>query len=350
MNIDKNLIVVSCQYKFKYFHIISLSQMSEATKLHSDGIINEDELNKIQYYESQKLFSIHWELRTILYLGILLLSSGIGILVYLHIDTIGHQAILAAIALASGGCFYYAFKHRQAYSNVQVKNESPLFDYIALLACLLFGTFIGYIQYQYHLFGYHYGLATAIPAVLFFYCAYIFDHKGLLALGLTGLASSAGLSIAPMQLLESNNFMSNNILFTALAFGVITVAFAKYSDVKNIKAHFSFSYHNFAANLLFIATLALLFNQPLKPLSFILLCVLSFYFIKYAIAQQSFWFLLLSTLYSYIGLSYVVFSLMYYGHSGGDGIFTLGIFYLFASCAGVIYFFINYKKILGLKK
>lgn len=324
--------------------------MNEATQLYNDGIINENELTRIRHYESQKLFSVHWELRTILYLGILLLSTGIGILVYLNIDTIGHQAILAAIALACAGCFYYAFKHRQPYSNQQVKNESPLFDYIALLGCLLFGTFIGYIQYQYHVFGHHYGLATTLPSVLFFYCAYVFDHKGLLALGLAGMASTVGLSIAPMQLLYNNDFTDNSILFTALVLGTIIVAFAKYSDMKHIKVHFSFSYHNFAANLLFIATLALLFNQPLKTLSFLLLCGLCFYFIRYAIAQQSFWFLLIATLYSYIGLSYVIFSLMSYENHGGDGIFLLGIFYLFASCAGVVYFFISYKKILGLKK
>src|SRR4051812_41304045 len=115
--------------------------MTEAQQLHIDGIITSIELEQIEHYESSKLFSLHWELRTILYAGILLLTSCIGILVYKNIDTIGHQTILAAIALAIGGCFYYLLKYKQPYRNGEVKNVSPLFDYIALLACLLFGTF-----------------------------------------------------------------------------------------------------------------------------------------------------------------------------------------------------------------
>ena len=322
--------------------------MTEADPLFTDGIITAAEREQIEQYEQTKLFSLHWELRTILYLGILLFTSGIGILVYLNIDTIGHQTILAAIAVAIGACFYYLFKNKQPYSDGEVRNVSPLFDYIGLLGCLLFATFVGYLQFEYRVFGHLLWLATLLPAALFFYCAYAFDHKGLLALGITGFISTLGLSIAPMQLLYGYNFTDIRILFTALGWGLVLIALALYSDRKKIKPHFSFSYHNFAANLLFVSCLALLFNYPLKFLSFLWLVALCVYFIRYAIAQQSFLFLLISAIYGYIGLTYVVFSILL-NDNYSDGIFMLGMIYILASCVGVIFFFIKYKKILRLK-
>ena len=319
--------------------------MYESSQLNSDGIISDEQAAAIHEYETTKPLSVHWELRTILYLGILLLTSGISILVYLNIDTIGHQAILAIIATACIACFYFGYKHRLPYTNETTKHTSPFFDYIVLLGCLLFGTFIGYIQFQYSLFGYHYGIALLIPTLLFFLCAYRFDHKGVLSLGITGLAAWAGLTVTPLQLIQSTNFSNSTIIYTALALGLLIAGSSKYFDQKNIKKHFGFSYNNFAANILFIAILSALFSEPLKPLSFLVLAAICFYYIQYAIRQQSFLFLLLSVTYGYIGLTYAVFSLI---SINSEAAFMLGFFYVLGSCGGVIYFFMNYKKILRL--
>ena len=324
--------------------------MNESTKLHTEGFITDEQLKAIQLYEENKPLSIHWELRTILYLGILLLTSGISILIYLNIDTIGHQAVLAIIAAACAGCFYYTYKNRLPYSNGETNHASPFFDYIMLLGCLLVGIFIGYIQFQYNLFGLHYGIATLIPTVLFFYCAYLFDHKGVLSLAITGLAGWVGLSVTPMQLLNNNDFSSSSFIYSAIILGAIITATAYYCDKKSIKKDFSFTYNNFSSNMLFVATLVALFSEPLKLLSFILLAGLCFYFIRYAIQHQSFLFLLLSVIYGYIGITYCIFSGLDALGSAGEFTFLLGTFYLFASCGGIISFFIYYKKILGIKK
>lgn len=321
--------------------------MNILQKLIQDGVLNEQDGASIQTFEREKPMSVHWELKSILYLGILLLVSGISILVYLNIDTIGHQAIIASIAAAVVYCFYYAFKHRLPFSNAQVTHSSPMFDYVVLLGCLLFGVFIGYLQYQYSIFGIHYGLATVAPTVLYFTAAYLFDHKGVLSLGITGLAAWVGISATPLQLLEQNDFDDLNIIFAAIGLGLVIAVFSKLADSKEIKKHFGFTYNNFAANMLFIATLAALFDKDFKIISFLFLAVLCFYFIRYAIAEQSFLFLLLSMLYGYIGLTYVFFSFLI--DFSSDLSFILGMLFVLASCAGIILFFIYYKRILKLK-
>ena len=314
--------------------------------LRNDGIITEEECQKIENYEQTKLFSVHWELRTILYAGILLLTSGIGILVYKNIDTIGHQAVLAAIALACMGCFYYCFKNKDSYSNESVQNSSPLFDYIALLGNLLFGTFIGYFQYQYQLFGNNLWAATLVTGIVFFVGAYLFDHKGLLSLGITSLASSIGLSITPLQLLQSNNFDSKSLTFSAIVYGFGLAVLAKVGERERIKAHFSFTYNNFAINVLFCASLASLFMYELKPLSFLLVAVICAYYIKQAIDNQLFYFMLLSVVYGYIAATYAIYKFMCF--MNWDNAFgVIGFYYFFGSCGGMVYFLIEYKTILN---
>lgn len=324
--------------------------MTELDQLYKDGHIDENQLKKIQFYESGKLFSINWELRTILYLGILLLTSGIGILVYLNIDTIGHQAILAAVGLACCACFYYTNKHKLPYQNEQTKHTSPFFDYIVLSACFLFALFVGYFQYQYSPLGTHYGILVFIPTIVSFYLAYRFDHKGVLSLAITGLAGTFGLSITPRQLIDNNDFSNLSVVFTALVLGAFIGVWAWYSDKKNIKKHFSFTYTNFSLNILCIATLAALFEQDLKIISLLVLAAMCVYFVKYAIAQQSYLFLLLSALYGYIGITYCIFYLLSKLDNINEGTFLLGLFYIIASAIGVIFLFLNIKKIIVVKK
>lgn len=329
------------------FHIFML-QMRESNQLFQDGIINAEQLAAIDAHEQSKPMSVFWELRTILYLGVLLLTSGIGILIYLNIDTIGHQAILALILLSCAACFYYGYKNRLPYSHEEVKYESPFFDYIILLGSILFGIFVAYFQYQYSIFGTHYGLATLFPTIIFFFCAYFFDHKGVLSLAISGLAAWIGLSVAPMQLLEGNDFSSFRIVASAIVLGILIATFAYYSEIKNIKKHFTFSYNNFAINMLSVATLAALFEFDLKFLSFFLLVGICIYYIRYAIKHQSFLFLLLSVIYGYIGFTYAFFNTI--GSFDNELAVLIGFFYVTASCIGIVFFFIFYKRILGIKK
>src|SRR6478736_5861588 len=91
-----------------YVFCIRINHSMDVHKeLIKDGILSLENSEQIKKFERDKAMSVHWELRTILYLGILLLLLGIGILVYQNIDTIGHTVIIVAIAAGCGACFYY---------------------------------------------------------------------------------------------------------------------------------------------------------------------------------------------------------------------------------------------------
>src|SRR5258708_27887814 len=169
--------------------------LSTFKKWHAEGLISDATLQRVEAVESRSLFSLFWELRTLLYLGVLLLTSGLGILVYKHIDTIGHQAVLAFIAAVTAGCFFYCLRKKAPFNWEYTPAPTSTFDYILLLGCLSLLIFLGYLQYAYGVFGDAYGLATFIPMVILFVTAYFFDHGGVLSLAITNLAAWAGISI-----------------------------------------------------------------------------------------------------------------------------------------------------------
>ncbi|HMT30650.1 MAG TPA: DUF2157 domain-containing protein, partial [Bacteroidia bacterium] len=206
--------------------------------LKESGLISDQQFEDINSWQKSKPFSLHWELRTLLYLGILLLTSGLGIIIYQNIDTIGHTAIIAVIAVACFSCFYYCFKHKLPYSNEQVKHSSPWYDYVLLLGCLLFLALEGYLQFQYSIFGTRYGLATLIPAVVFFILAYVFDHAGVLSLAITALASFVGISASPGMLLN-NQLSEASLIFTGISLAILLIGAAFYFKFKLIKKHFT---------------------------------------------------------------------------------------------------------------
>lgn len=283
-------------------------------------------------------------MRSVLYLGILLFSSGAGVLIYENIDTIGHQVIIAAIALITAGCFYYTFKNSLPYSHEQIHNPNKLADYVLLLGCSTFLGLEGYLQYQYNLFGTRYGLAVIIPTIIFFFCAYRFDHRGALSMAITGLASWLGLTIAPLSVLSENDFSDGTLIIPAIGLGCLLTAVGWISESQNIKKHFAFTYMVMGGNLACIAAQIGLFSHSPKILYFFIGLGLCYFFIRRARHAQSLLFLLMGTVYGYSIITYTIFD-----NLGADAAFGLGIFYFFFSSIGVIYFLLNFKKFLGIK-
>jgi hypothetical protein len=314
-------------------------------QLHADGHVSDVSLQKIKTAQSNKLFSLHWELKTMLYLGVLLLSGGLSILVYKNIDTIGHQVILFVIAAVCAGCFFYCFKKKLPYSNTRVVSPNSFFDYILLLGCLTFITFVGYLQFQYNVFGTRYGLATFIPMLVLFFTAYYFDHLGVHSMAITTLAAWVGIAVTPAHILQQNDFKSETIIITGFLLGICLIAAGYFSATKKIKQHFEFTYSNFGTHILFISTLASMFHfEAIYLLLFLVLGGISYFFYRKAIRERSFYYLLILSLYLYIGLSYCVIRLIFDAANTGIGSIYLLCMYFILSATGLIFFLIGMNK------
>lgn len=313
-------------------------------KLQAEGLISDESFNKIEHRRLHSLFSVHWEIKTLLYIGILLLTTGLGILVYKNIDTIGHQVILIFIALITIGCFVYCFKHKKPFNRGRILVPNPFFDYILLLGTISFMIFIGYLQYAYAVFGNHYGMVTFIPMLVLFYIAYEFDHIGILNIAIANLALWMGISVTPKQLLASGTFNNDIVIYTYLAFSFLLLSAAWVTQKFIFKEHFKFSYQHYGVHVCFIALLAGYFfnyNSSFFMIWMLGLLVLAVLVFRDAFKHKSFYFLLLTILYSYFAIScLVVRTLMALPDSG---IFLI-LFYFIGSAFVLIYCLIYLNK------
>ena len=305
--------------------------------LHREGLISDESFAKIKQRHQTNLFSVQWEIKTILYLGIILLTSGLGILVYKNIDTIGHQAILTFIALICGGCFYYCFKHKAPFNKEKVQSAKPFFDYVLLLGATMLIIFVGYLQYQYQVFGLHYGMATFIPMLVLFYIAYDFDHLGILNMAIANLAVWLGVSVTPKTLLAYGTFNSQNIIYTYIGFGLLLLMLGWLTDRLALKKHFKFSYHHYGVHVSFIALLAAYFYNYSNIASvgwIIALGLLAALLYRNAYQHKAFYFLVLIVLYAYFASSCIVVRMLIV--VADIGAFYLLFIYFIGSAIGCI--------------
>ena len=307
-------------------------------------LLAEKAILSVEQYEALKKetenrpISIHWEIHLLLLAGISFLSTGLGVLVYKNIDTIGHQAIIGLIALATGVCGWYVYQKKQPFLIDKPQKTQVLPDNILLLGCSLFLILEGYLQYQYQIFGTRYGIATLIPAVLFFYCAYRFDHIGVLTMAMTAFVSWTGLTFTPLSIFKENLFNYQPILIqTGIAVGAFLIVAGLFLNYRSIKPHFTFSYLNFGFNLACIATLygAFDMSKTFYCLLCLAFCVLA---ILYARREHSYFFLLAGTIYGYIAFTTLI--------AKADLDFLGWMFYGVVSCAAIVLYFLNFKKLL----
>ena len=311
------------------------------------GIISSEQGNVISECERKKPFSLHYELRTLLYLGITLLTGGLGVLIYQNLDSIGHGVIVALIAIITITCFGFALWKREPFTWEEVKNPHHFSDFVLLLGCTSFLILEGYLQFQYDLFGLKYGLVTFIPAILFFVCAYFFDHRGVLSMAITAFASWVGVNIAPFTVLKKNDFSAPNFLITAIILGLVLSGLGLISEYKNLKKHFSFTYLLLGSNLTLIACMTGMFSHAnwfIYAFISLFLCVGLF---LYARKTQSYIFLLMGTIYGYITLTYMLFK--FAGAIDEDFMYMFAMYYFLLSGVGVIVFLMKIKKILGIE-
>ena len=272
-------------------------------------LITETQFTQVKAYRSLGIFSLHAELKLFLYLSVMSFTTGIGVLIYQNIDTIGHLAILAILLVVTIVCYYFSFKIANGFHRGETSFDNPIYDYIILAALLLSCIFIGYLQFQYAAFGTHYGLATLIPTAIGLFCAYYFDHKGILSIAITGLAAYVGLSVSPQSLLQNDFYETNTLSYSAIGLGVVLILWAIYSNQIALKKHFTFIYLTFGLHLISISCINNLFQSFWFVFAIILAATL-FYFYKASYQFQAISLLIFTIIYAYIGANILLFKII----------------------------------------
>jgi hypothetical protein len=307
--------------------------------------ITEQQFEAIRAYQGSNLFSVHNELKFLLYLSMLMFTSGIGILIYQNIDTIGHTAILGLLLLVTLTCFYFCFKNHEGFKKDEAQFPNPLYDYLVLTAVILSCTFVGYLQFQYQTFGTHYGLATLVPTIISLFCAYYFDNKSVLSIGITGMAAYLGLSADPKHVFENEMIDNTYLSYIGLAFGLTLLLWVLYATKINLKKHFNLVYLTFSLHLIGIASIVNLFQDYWLAFGLVL-GISSYYFYNLSFQIRSISLFIFTVLYGYIGMNILFVRILESIHL--EDIFSVFIFttpfYFIGSIIGFIKLIKHFNK------
>lgn len=313
--------------------------------LFEKNLITENQFQEIKEYRSLNIFSLNVELKLLLSISVLMFTSAIGILIYDNIDSIGHIALLAILFVLICACFYYCFKNSKGFQKTETTTENHFLEYIVLTANVLTCIFIGYLQVQYEVFGTHYGLATLVPTIVSFFCAYYFDNKSVLTIAVTGLAAYVGLSVTPQDIFKSNNnfYASQSLSYSAIMLGVLLILWTVYSFRINLKTHFALIYLTFALHIISIASISNMISENIIWLLFsLILAGSSVYFYKISHQLKAISLYIFMIVYAYIGINIFIFRI--FEHINFGDIWVLFIMILPVYFIGSIVLFIKLIK------
>ncbi len=313
-------------------------------QLKDEGLISEEQLAWVEKKGGAHKVSLFTDLHALLYSGILMLASGIGILIYKNIDTIGHLTIVILAALVSAGCLGYCWRTAPPFSRYKTEPPNQWFDYMLLLGSLLMVTFFGYLQYQYHVFGYRWGLATFIPMVLLFLIAYYFDHKGILTMAITALGTWMGVAVEPMSMIQGGHLDNADYIINGAMLGMILVIKSLTIDRMELKPHFAPVFKNFGMHVLLLSMVmgVVIFNGSYAGW-FLGLALIAGWFFYTAVGARSFYYLLFSVLYAYAGAAVFVFRALF-SIGDSEGAVFIGLIYLMGSTGAMIVLLRYYNR------
>ncbi len=207
--------------------------------LRSRGVLSADQAATLSRPARGELVSIHWELRTLLYAGVLLATSGVGLFLKENNERLGPTALATLLGLAAAACLFFVWRRSPLFSWEATKTPHIAADYVLLLGVLLFGSDLAYLETQFRWLGANWPLHLLIVSILYFLAAYRFDSRIVLSLALSTFAAWRGVSAGLPRAFSGRGFAAEAIVrANALACGVLFIALGYLSVRLRRKAHF----------------------------------------------------------------------------------------------------------------
>ncbi|MEO6326601.1 MAG: DUF2157 domain-containing protein [Thermoanaerobaculia bacterium] len=229
-------------------------------RLRSEGVLDERTERVLARVYGRELVSVRNEIRALVSLAILLVTTGVGFLVKENLRAIGPLGIAAALTLASAACLFVVARRAPEFSWGEVPSSGIGFDALLLLGVLLFGADLGFVEAQFHLLKEAWPYHLLILSVFQLAAAYRFDSRPVLSLSLATFAAWRGLS-GNAALRSIFGSESEVLRANALACGALFLVVAAASRRFERKAHFEMVWGNLGLFLFFAGLLSGVFES-----------------------------------------------------------------------------------------
>lgn len=302
-----------------------LSFEPELESLRGRGVLEDATAARLIARERRDSFSIYPELRTLTWLAVMAIVTGVGILVAHHIDEIGPLTLAIVIGAASAACYAWAWTHR--------REPALLDEYLLLLASLLLSADVGYIEHEFHLLGDAWNRHLLLLAIAHAVVAYLFESRTVLALSIGALAAYLGIDRHPEALWSSGAAVAMRGFVCA----AIVLAWREIDRRYRPQTTFGEVFAHFAANLAFWGALILAFRDETMLLGVVLVLAIAAAVTFHAFRSGSEAFLLYAYLYAVIAADRFIV------HFLGDD--ALSMLYLIVSTiAAIVGLFVTHGR------
>lgn len=297
----------------------------EILRLREEGLIAAPAAAGLFTHERREVVSVYGELRFLIWGGVMLIATGVGIIVSKNLDRIGPIAIATLIALAAGACYAWtAWKRTRAASLAD--------DYVLLLGSLLLSADVGYIEHQWHLLGPVWPRHFLLLAVIHGAVAYWFGSRMVLSLSISALAAWFGIERRGGTIDSAISFALRAYLCagTLLVWRAIDSLRKPVPRGSRPAVSFSPILDHAALNLAFWGSLALVFEPDSRSLGCLIALVLAAFSAWYGFRRREERYVLYAWVYGTIALDVQVASWLGFN----DG--SLILLYLMVSTVCVI--------------
>lgn len=214
--------------------------------------ISDDARARIVALERREIVSLRVELRALLWIGVALISGGVGGLLARNVERIGHVTLIVAIGVAAAACYAVARRLRGRAPHVAG-------EYVLLLGVMLLSADLAYAEAQLHLFGTAWRWHLLILAAVHGATAYLFASRKVLSLAIVALAGLFGVDRSGEVFSSGAGDASARLAMAAASIALWRVAHERLSNLGS----FRFPLEQAAFHLAMIASITAIFDRGL---------------------------------------------------------------------------------------
>ena len=222
----------------------------EIRKLHAEGALDDATASRAIALDRGDVFSLHMELRLLMYAGVTLVTAGVGMALARNLDRIGPLTIVLSLVLAAIACGMPAVRSRLTGRPVSTAGE-----YLLLLGVLLVSADLAYAEHAFKLLGPLWSWHFLLLAVFHAGVAYAFRSSLVLAASLTALAGWFGVG-GSFNVTVFDRPSAPELGSRALICAAAIVAWRFADRYRNPDTRFTDVFDHFATNLAFCGATA----------------------------------------------------------------------------------------------
>lgn len=219
--------------------MISPDVAAAVTRLAREGTLAPEQARLFGRVARGELVSLSVAIHALLYLGVVALTTGVGLLFRNEIANLGPLTIAFAVGITAALCLAWVARRSPAFSPAEVPSSHFAFDYVLALGALLAAGDLAFIESQFSPLGAQWPFHLLLVSLFYLALALRFDSRTMFALSLTTFAAWRGVASTSVERAVFGFFNDTDaVRLNALACGLVFVILGRELARRRFKPHF----------------------------------------------------------------------------------------------------------------